>query len=183
MADDGQVPRGIVTLDAPPAVVEFDGACEHTRRGSVAGYGFTVSGLGIGHEGHGLAVPPFHPRATNNVAEYVGAICALEWLARQGYRGEVTVRGDSQLVIRQMTGEYRVRKEHLKAYQERLMQLAALFRRVEFQWVPREQNRRADALSKQALREASFPTTKKSRGGAGVPAEEDGEDEPDDEEP
>ncbi len=91
------------------------------------------------------------------------------------------MRGDSQLVIRQMTGEYQVRKEHLKAYRERLKQLAALFRRVEFQWVPREQNQRADALSKEALREASYPAPKKGRAGISVPAD-DGDEVDDDEE-
>jgi ribonuclease HI len=120
----------------------------------VATYGFTIVGAGLLYEGRGLAVPPFHPRSTNNVAEYVGAICALEWLLRAGYAGPVVVLGDSQLVVRQFNGEYRVRKEHLKAYHERLRQLAGRFSSVKFEWVPRERNRRADELSKLALEES-----------------------------
>ena len=146
--------------------VHFDGACEKSRRGAIATYGYTTSGAGLAHEGRGLAVPPFHPRSTNNVAEYAGAICALEWVVRTGYDGEVIVRGDSQLVIHQMTGEYRVRAQHLKPYQERLRQLSLKFRRVEFLWVPRGENERADLLSKIAIREASDPASA-SRGGAG----------------
>ncbi len=85
------------------------------------------------------------------MAEYVGAIRGLEWLVDQQYRGPVQVRGDSQLVVRQMGGEYAVRTEHLRAYHERLRQLASQFERVEFEWIPREENRRADELSKRAI--------------------------------
>ena len=152
--EDRQIPRGIATPDVGPVEVHFDGACEGGRGGSIATYGFTVAGTGLQIEDRGLAVPPFHERATNNVAEYVGAICALESLVRAGYAGEVTVRGDSQLVIRQMSGEYEVRADHLRPYHQRLKQLAALFPRVEFHWVPREENLRADELSKAALAEA-----------------------------
>jgi ribonuclease HI len=64
------------------------------------------------------------------------------------------VEGDSQLVIRQMNGEYEVRAEHLKAYHDWLAQLARSFPKVEFRWVPREENAMADALSKRAVEEA-----------------------------
>lgn len=152
--DDRDLPRGLAT-DAPgPVEVYFDGACEPARGGGIATYGFTVHGAGFHHEDHGLAVPPFHDRATNNVAEYVAAICALEWLVRAGHAGEVVLHGDSQLVVRQMNGEYAVRAEHLKPYHERLRQLAARFRRVEIRWVPREENQRADELSKEAIAQA-----------------------------
>lgn len=153
-ADDRDLPRGIATAPAGPVEAHFDGACEPARGGGVAAYGFTVHGGGFEHEGRGLAVPPFHPRATNNVAEYVGAICALEWLARKAYDGEVLLFGDSQLVVRQMQGEYAVRAAHLRPYHERLRQLERRFRRVEYRWIPREENARADLLSKEAVLEA-----------------------------
>ena len=50
-----------------------------------------------------------------------------------------------------MTGEYEVKAEHLRPYHEWLTQLAGKFSSVSWEWVPREQNQRADALSKQAL--------------------------------
>ena len=152
--DDSKIPRGLVAIDPNSVVVHFDGACEPPKGGGVAAYGYVVEGEGIHHEGRGLAVKPFSPHATNNVAEYVGAICALEWLVGRGYQETVTLTGDSQLVIRQMRGEYEVRARHLRAYHDRLAQLAAKFRHVEFVWVPRSQNQHADALSKEALLEA-----------------------------
>ena len=144
----------MVAIDPSSVVVHFDGACEPPKGGGVAAYGYVVEGEGIHSEGRGLAVRPFSPHATNNVAEYVGAICALEWLSGSGFRGNVTLTGDSQLVVRQMRREYEVRAPHLRAYRDRLAQLSGMFRHVEFVWVPRERNQRADALSKEALAEA-----------------------------
>ena len=152
--DDSEIPRGVVAIDPNSGVVHFDGACEPPQGGGVAAYGYVVEGEGIRYEGRGLAVKPFSPHATNNVAEYVGAICALEWLVDRGYHGNVALTGDSQLVIRQMRGEYEVRAPHLRAYHDRLAQLVEKFRHVEFVWVPREKNQHADALSKEALVEA-----------------------------
>ncbi len=149
--DDARLPRGVASFGDGPVEVRFDGACERLGGRRVAAYGFTVRGSGLQHEDFGLAVPPGHPRATNNVAEYVGAICAMEWLVRRGYGGAVRVAGDSQLVVRQMRGEYRVRAGHLQPYHERLAQLSARFRAVEFVWIPREENFRADELSKRGL--------------------------------
>jgi ribonuclease HI len=145
---DSVIPRGVAAIPDGPVHVHFDGACEEVGGRRVAAYGYTLEGAGLAHEEFGLAVPPGHPRATNNVAEYVGAICALEWLVGQRYTGGVSLAGDSQLVIRQMTGEYRVLSEGLRPYHERLVQLARAFRHVEFLWVPREENSRADELSK-----------------------------------
>lgn len=146
---DAQIPRGTTVLPSL-AIVHFDGACQPPRGGGIAAYGFTVEGA-LRHEDCGLAVRPGSPHATNNVAEYVGAISALEWLRRQGFRGKVELYGDSQLVIRQMNEEYEVRAEHLKAYREHLKRLAQEFEGTRFAWVPREENVRADALSKLAV--------------------------------
>jgi ribonuclease HI len=149
--DDRELPRGVAAPLAGPVHVHFDGACEDRGGTRIAAFGYTLEGAGLRHEDFGLAVPPGHPRATNNVAEYVGAICALEWLSRQGYVGDVRLTGDSQLVLRQLTGEYRVRAEHLRPYHERLLQLVRSFRNVEFAWVPRSENARADELSKRGI--------------------------------
>lgn len=136
-----------------PVRANFDGACEPPS-GGIATYGYHIEGGGFFNEDKGLAVAPGSPHSTNNVAEYSGAIHALHWLLRQGYHGDVVLAGDSELVIRQMRGEYRVRTEHLKAYHDHLAELASKFHHVEYQWVPREENTRADALSKEALSDA-----------------------------
>ena len=150
--DDAEIPRGVTTYGGESTVVvHFDGACQRVEGVPIATYGFTLEGIGEPIEGSGLAIPPGAGHATNNVAEYVAAICALERLEAERFQGTVILRGDSQLVIRQMTGEYRVETEHLKAYHDRLEQLVRRFPLVRFEWVPREQNVRADALSKLAL--------------------------------
>lgn len=155
VTEDRSLPRGIALPDSSaPVVVHFDGSCQPPAGGGVAGWGFLIEGPGLRFEECGLATRPYSPHSTNNVAEYVGAIRALEELRATGYAGEVVVEGDSQLVIRQMNGEYEVRAPHLKAYHERLRQLANGFRKVEFRWVPREENTVADALSKRAVEEA-----------------------------
>ena len=173
--DDRDIPRGVAAVDPSSVVVHFDGACEPPRGGGIASYGYVVEGGGLYQEGRGLAVKPFSPRATNNVAEYVAAICALEWLDARGFRGEVVLTGDSQLVVRQMRGEYEVRAPHLRAYHDRLAQLATRFRHVEYVWVPREQNQHADALSKEALAEARVDVEKHR---PDLPVEVPEEDEP-----
>ena len=147
---DERVPRGTAVF---PGLVQvhFDGACEPAHGGGIATYGFVAEGEGLRHEEGGLAVPPWSRHATNNVAEYAGAIRALEWLVSRGYAGPVLVLGDSQLVIRQMNGEYEVRAEHLKQYHQHLHALAGRFAEVRFAWVPRAENARADALTKEAL--------------------------------
>ncbi|MCI4341082.1 MAG: ribonuclease HI family protein [Thermoplasmata archaeon] len=164
---EAAVPRGTALY---PGVVQvhFDGACEPPRGGGIATYGFTVEGEGLDFEERGLAVRPGVPHATNNVAEYTGAIRALEWLRAQQYAGAVIVYGDSQLVIRQMTGEYAVRTAHLEAYHEHLLTLARSFSEVRFAWIPRRENGRADELTKLAIaearEEAAGPTAREEPG-------------------
>ena len=151
--EDREIPRGIATAPDDPVIIHFDGACEPARGGGVATFGYTIEGGGWDLEDSGLAVRPYSERATNNVAEYVAAIQALERLHGLGWKGPLEVRGDSQLVVQQMRGEYAVRAPHLREYHARLAQLAGTFSEVRWVWIPREQNTRADALSKVALAE------------------------------
>jgi ribonuclease HI len=159
---EAQLPHGTAVI-GPFVQVHFDGACLAAPGGGIATYGLVVEGDGIFHEECGLAVRPGSPNATNNVAEYTGAIRALEWLRGRAYPGSVLLCGDSQLVIRQMSGEYEVRAEHLRAYHDHLEALAQGFIEVRYEWVPREQNTRADELSKIALREARSETGRPRR--------------------
>jgi ribonuclease HI len=84
--------------------------------------------------------------ATNNVAEYTAAILGLERARTLGAR-EVVLRSDSQLLINQLTGRYRVRTEHLRPLYERVQQLASGFQRIVFEHVRREENVEADRLA------------------------------------
>jgi probable phosphoglycerate mutase len=84
--------------------------------------------------------------STNNVAEYCGLIAALEWAVAHGPR-RLHVRSDSQLIVQQMLGNYRVKHEGLIPLHQKARHLAAEVGRVTFEHVRREQNSDADRLS------------------------------------
>lgn len=83
---------------------------------------------------------------TNNVAEYTAAILGLERAMELGAR-EVLLRSDSQLMINQLTGVYRVKTPHLQPLHRRIRDLARSFDRVTFEHVRRERNVEADRLA------------------------------------
>ena len=91
--------------------------------------------------------------ATNNVAEYSGLLAALRWAAERG-ETKVHVRADSELLVKQMRGEYKVKHAGLKPL---FLQACALIRRVgdvSFEHVRREFNKDADRLSNLGMDEA-----------------------------
>lgn len=88
--------------------------------------------------------------ATNNVAEYRALIAGLEAASRHGAKA-LTVCMDSELVVRQMTGEYRVKHEGLKPLYTAAREAAAKIPTVKFRSVPREENVRADQLVNEKL--------------------------------
>lgn len=93
-------------------------------------------------------------RATNNVAEYHGLIAALRHAAAAGHRA-LRIRSDSQLLVRQMIGEYRVKNPGLQPLHRQARTLAAGFDRVVFEYVPRAENTEADRLANEAMDEAA----------------------------
>ena len=88
--------------------------------------------------------------ATNNVAEYRALIAGLEAAARHG-ASPLTVCMDSELVVRQMTGEYRVKHAGLKPLHATARQAAAKIAAVTYRAVPREDNAHADRLVNEML--------------------------------
>ena len=90
--------------------------------------------------------------ATNNVAEYRALIAGLQAAARAG-ADPLLVCMDSELVVRQMTGEYRVKNAGLKPLHAEARQAAAKLGRVRFSSVRREANTHADRLVNEALDE------------------------------
>jgi ribonuclease HI len=91
--------------------------------------------------------------ATNNVAEYHGLLAALQWTVDHGER-EVRVRADSELLVRQMRGEYRVKHPGLQPLYVRARLLVMQLDRVTFEHVRREFNEEADRLSNLGMDEA-----------------------------
>jgi ribonuclease HI len=136
----------------------FDGACEPKNPGGHASWGAVVYLNGgevwarSGYVGHG-------PTMSNNVAEYSGLIALLEHLTGSTLfavitcQVPVTIRGDSKLVVMQMKGLWHVKRGLYTPYYRQAVLLARAFAdgALKFEWVPREQNERADELSKDVL--------------------------------
>jgi ribonuclease HI len=89
-------------------------------------------------------------RATNNVAEYYALIAALDYAAAHGIH-KLCVRSDSELLVRQMQGRYKVKSADLRPLHERARKLAAALAYFHIEHVPREHNREADGLANEAL--------------------------------
>ena len=87
---------------------------------------------------------------TNNVAEYAGLLAALTRARDLGVR-DIRVLSDSQLLVQQMNGSYRVKARHLQPLWLRAQALARSFRTCRCEHVFREANREADALANRAM--------------------------------
>ena len=92
--------------------------------------------------------------ATNNVAEYSGLIAALTWAVAHGV-SRLHVRADSDLLVKQMRGEYRVKSPGLQPLFEQARALARQIGDVKFEHVRREFNTDADRLANEAMDEAA----------------------------
>ncbi|HVR83527.1 MAG TPA: ribonuclease HI family protein, partial [Planctomycetota bacterium] len=85
--------------------------------------------------------------------EYTGLLKALEWLIAHKIKDEVIVRGDSDLVIKQVNGEYKVKSALLAPLHGRVKELAGDLPNVRFEWIQRERNADADLLTNLAYAE------------------------------
>lgn len=95
--------------------------------------------------------------ATNNVAEYKALILALsEALALSPAPLALEIRMDSELIVRQMQGKYKIKEPTLKLLAGEVLKLIRNFKNVTFVHVPREQNKEADKLVNQAIDEAAI---------------------------
>lgn len=132
-------------------LVFCDGSCEPCNPGGYATWGWVAfqGGKEISHGsgciGHGAGM-------SNNVAEYAAMLEVLRRAAEKGI--SVSIHTDSQLVVNQVNGKWAVRAPHLQPLRS---EASTLLRSTDstLTWVPREENMRADALSKQAYREAT----------------------------
>ncbi len=134
----------------------FDGACEPINPGGTASYGAII----YKHRGEKVweCAKLFSPEkgcegdTSNNVAEYSGLISILEYfLENQLNHSAILICGDSNLVIQQMFGSWKIRAGYYKSLAHRAKLLAGKFPKLTGKWIPREQNSIADELSKRAL--------------------------------
>jgi len=93
--------------------------------------------------------------ATNNVAEYSGLIAALTWASQNGV-SRLHVRADSDLLVKQMRGEYKVKHPGLQPLFTRARALARQIGHVTFEHVRRELNKDADRLANEAMDQAAI---------------------------
>jgi ribonuclease HI len=125
------------------ATVWFDGA----SRGNP---GLMAGGAVVDVDGRRVVLHGHVRKGTNNEAEYEGLLLGLRH-ALDADATTVEVRGDSQLVIRQLEGIYQVRAPNLKPLHREARSLLSRFRARRLVWVPREQNHDADEAANRAL--------------------------------
>ena len=115
-----------------------------------AGYGVHIEQP----DGTVTELKEFLGSCTNNVAEYSGLLAALRWAADHGIR-QLRVRSDSELLVKQMRGEYRVKNAGLVPLYEDARALIRRIGKVTFEHVRRELNQDADRLANDAMDEGA----------------------------
>ncbi|MCU1242640.1 MAG: ribonuclease [Candidatus Acidoferrum typicum] len=140
----------------------------NAARGSTAAYRANIDGGSRGNPGpasYGVVIrdprgqvvaklKKYIGRSTNNVAEYYGLIAALDYAQQHSIRA-LRVESDSELLVRQMLGQYKVKSPELRPLFERAKKMAQSFDSFKISHVYREQNADADALANEALDETS----------------------------
>jgi ribonuclease HI len=152
----------------------FDGACTPVNPGGTASFGViikdengTVLLRDHGVVGKGKAM-------SNNVAEYAGVLHILKYLAPR-LPGRVAIHGDSNLVINQLNGKWRVRKGFYLSIaietKELLAHLRGLGWQINFCWIPRERNEECDRLSKKTAAKQNITVSSEGEKSCSRPAE------------
>lgn len=132
-----------MTDDTVAADLEFDGSSKGNP--GDGGYGFVLVTEGNEFTDSGY----IGSNITNNVAEYTALVRGLERAQKESI-GELSVNGDSELIIKQMTGEYGVHDDKLIPLYQRASNIASEFETIEFTHMSRENNKKADDLASNA---------------------------------
>lgn len=143
-------------MDGKTYELRFDGSC-WPNPGGRAGYGWVLfvhdpenhDEPVVIAEGCGPVIPAAGGTTTNNLAEWSGLRAGLEWMrCLRMAVGRLLIRGDSQLVIEQLTDGMKCKKPHLRVYRDACRELLrSLPYGWEAAWVPRAENSHADRLS------------------------------------
>ncbi len=126
----------------------------YTDGGSRGNPGPSAAGFVVGSKAYGV----YLGRITNNVAEYTAIVLSLKKAKvllgkQQAKKTDVEVRMDSELAMRQLTGQYKIEHPDLQPLFLQVWNLRLDFKSVTFVHVPREENTKADAMVNQALDE------------------------------
>jgi ribonuclease HI len=143
----------LMTHMAQDMLCYFDGACEPRNPGGNGGWGFVIQTTDGIEVSSGCGFMPARPDMTNNVAEYTAALMAIHRWLEHTTTDVLIMRGDSKLVVEQMAGRWQVNSgAYVPVYRE-LRALVDLHQlHVEWEWIPRAQNTRADLLSHTELK-------------------------------
>jgi ribonuclease HI len=136
--------------------VYLDGLCQPINPGGIPCYAFIVKRDGKTiYSDYGIAGEPFSEDSTNNVAEYTALVKALEWLLANNLgSSRVEIMSDSQLIVNQLTGDYKVKAKRMLVLYKQVLKLMSTFQEIQIKWVPRENNREADRLTNKAYNKA-----------------------------
>jgi len=134
-------------------IAYFDGLCEPVNPNGIGAYGYVIlkdgkeikSGCKVIGEGEGM---------TNNVAEYSAIKRVLEWLWQNIENSNIILQGDSQLVVQQLNGNWKVKSETSRRFISEIRPIIEELKRknnkISIKWIPREKNSKADMLSRVA---------------------------------
>ncbi len=125
-------------------VLSVDGAARGNP--GPAGAGMVLKGA----DGSRHRLGEYLGEATNNVAEYLALIKGMEMALGRGIR-YLKVRSDSQLMVRQLNGQYKVKSAHLLNLYFEALKAISSFEKVTFEHVPREENQEADKMANLAI--------------------------------
>ena len=137
--------KHVTATDADTLLIYADGSCKGNPGEGGAGVAIT--------DEHGQTIAQLKRSlgaVTNNIAEYSAIILGLQEAKRLKAKN-VSVFLDSELVVNQINGLYRVRDDKLKPLHERAKKLLQHFTNWKVRFVPREQNREADRLAREAV--------------------------------
>jgi ribonuclease HI len=140
----------LITTNDPiePATLYFDGG-SRGNPGKAAGAAVIVMADGTTHK-----VSKSLEFATNNEAEYTALIIGLEKAKALGIE-KLVIKGDSKLVVNQVNGTWKVNSDHLRALCNEVCNLIKDFQDTQIEWIPREQNKLADAAANECMDNAT----------------------------
>jgi len=134
-------------------LMQFDGAANPNPGPASSGAVLWSPKDAAGHRSPLVDMGKFLGKATNNIAEIQGLLLGLKIAAMRGAR-DLLIEGDSELIIRQQTREYKVSNKNLKSWWAEIQ--AAMMDEISFDWIAirhvrREFNERADSITKEVL--------------------------------
>ena len=143
-------------MDLWMIVVHIDGLCGPVNPGGKATFGYVIRDDSGSILTSKSGVVGKGPAMSNSVAEYAALCEALEFLLKKNRENSsIEVRGDSALVMNQMSDKWKFRKGLYREKYQEAVRLRAQFTDLRFIWIPREENEEADELSREAYERES----------------------------